>query len=77
MDINMPIINGFETTRRIRQFDIETPIVALTAFDKEEIAEEAISAGMNDIIIKPFESVKLFQVISAQINRRKNLEEPG
>ncbi len=72
MDINMPIINGFETTRRIRLFDLETPIIALTAFDKEEITEEAISAGMNDIIIKPFEPVKLFQVISAQINKRKS-----
>lgn len=70
MDINMPIINGFETTRRIRALGIETPIIALTAFDKEEIAEEAISAGMNDIIIKPFEPVKLFQIISSQINTK-------
>ncbi|RZJ72863.1 response regulator [Flavobacterium sp.] len=77
MDINMPIINGFETTRRIRLFDMETPIVALTAFDKEEITEEAISAGMNDIIIKPFESVKLFQVISAQISKRREAEGSG
>lgn len=69
MDINMPVINGFETTRRIRAFDTTTPIVALTAFDKEEISEEAISAGMNDIIIKPFEPVKLFQIISSQINK--------
>ena len=70
MDINMPIINGFETTRRIRQFDQETPIVALTAFDKEEITEEALSSGMNDIIIKPFEPIKLFQIISAQIGKK-------
>lgn len=69
MDINMPVINGFETTRRIRAFDTETPIVALTAFDKEEISEEALSSGMNDIIIKPFEPVKLFQIISSQINK--------
>lgn len=69
MDINMPVINGFETTRRIRTFDTETPIVALTAFDKEEISEEALSSGMNDIIIKPFEPVKLFQIISSQINK--------
>lgn len=70
MDINMPIINGFETTRRIRQFDRDTPIVALTAFDKEEITEEALSSGMNDIIIKPFEPVKLFQIINAQVGKR-------
>lgn len=72
MDINMPIINGFETTRRMRAQGITTPIIALTAFDKGEITEEAMSAGMNDIIIKPFEPVKLFQIINGQINKRRN-----
>jgi signal transduction histidine kinase/CheY-like chemotaxis protein len=50
MDINMPLMNGFETTRKLRAKGIFTPIVALTAFDKDEIADEAISSGMNDII---------------------------
>ena len=72
MDINMPIINGFETTRRIRERGITTPIVALTAFDKDEITDEAYSSGMNDIMIKPFEPVKLFQIINAQVNKSKS-----
>lgn len=69
MDINMPLINGFETTRKIRLMGIETPIVALTAFDKDEITEEALSAGINDIIIKPFDSVKLFGLITILISK--------
>lgn len=73
MDINMPILNGFETSRRIRLKGIKTPIIALTAFSKDEITEEAISAGINDIIIKPFEPIKLFQVIKSQIDKMKNL----
>jgi signal transduction histidine kinase/CheY-like chemotaxis protein len=72
MDINMPGINGFETSRKIREKGILTPIIALTAFGKEEIAEEAISSGMNDIIIKPFEPVKLFRIITNIINQTKN-----
>ncbi|TRX40871.1 tetratricopeptide repeat-containing hybrid sensor histidine kinase/response regulator [Flavobacterium restrictum] len=72
MDINMPLMNGFETTRKIRLQNISTPIVALTAFDKEEITEEAISSGMNDIIIKPFEPSKLFKIINALILKTKN-----
>ena len=72
MDINMPLINGFETTRKIREKGITIPIIALTAFDKEEVTEEAISAGMNDIIVKPFEPSKLFQVISNQIKQNEN-----
>ncbi|WP_198554617.1 response regulator [Flavobacterium sp. ALD4] len=64
MDINMPLMNGFETTKRIRQKGIITPVIALTAFDKEEITEEALSAGINDIIIKPFEPILLFKTIN-------------
>jgi CheY-like chemotaxis protein len=74
MDINMPLINGFDTTRKIREKGIKIPIVALTAFDKEEVTEEAISAGMNDIIVKPFEPSKLFQVIANHIKQNENAD---
>ena len=73
MDINMPLMNGFETTKRIRQLGIKTPIVALTAFDKDEITDEALSSGMNDIIIKPFEPVKLFKIMNYLIYETKNV----
>lgn len=74
MDINMPILNGFETSKKIRENGIKTPIVALTAFDKEEIAEEAIASGMNDVIIKPFNPVKLFEIINYYIyNKSESL----
>lgn len=63
MDINMPLINGFETTRLIRKKEISVPIIALTAFAKDEITDEAFSVGMNDILIKPFEPSKLIQCI--------------
>lgn len=72
MDINMPLMNGFETTKRIRLLGIKTPIVALTAFDKDEITDEAISSGINDIIVKPFEPVKLFKILNYLINEAKN-----
>jgi signal transduction histidine kinase/ActR/RegA family two-component response regulator len=72
MDINMPLMNGFETTKRIRQQGIKTPIVALTAFDKDEIKDEAIASGINDIIIKPFEPIKLFSILNYLINEAQN-----
>ena len=68
----MPLMNGFETTRKIRLKGIHTPVIAFTAFAKDEITEEALSAGMNDIIIKPFEPSKLFRVINEQINKTRN-----
>lgn len=73
MDINMPLLNGFETTRQIRKNNNHTPIIALTAFDKDEIAEEAIASGMNDIIIKPFDQSKLLKAISTLIVKEKNV----
>ena len=72
MDINMPLINGFDTTRKIREKGITIPVIALTAFDKQEVAEQAISAGMNDVMVKPFEPSKLFQVIHNQIKNKEN-----
>lgn len=71
MDINMPVISGFETSRKIRELGITTPIIALTAFEKEEVIEEVIASGMNDIIVKPFDPSKLFQIINRQIQKNK------
>ncbi len=67
MDINMPVINGFETTKLIRKKGYTIPIVALTAFDKQEISEQALSCGMNDVIIKPFDSARLIMIINNSI----------
>ncbi len=66
MDINMPQINGFETTVLIRKEGIETPIFALTAFDKSEVEEDALKAGMNAILTKPVKSEDLLNFI--QVN---------
>ena len=56
----MPIINGFETTKKIRAKGILTPIIALTAFDKYEVTEDSLAAGIDDIIIKPFCKFQLY-----------------
>lgn len=73
MDINMPLMNGFETTKKIRLKGISTPIIVLTAFGKEEIIEEALSVGINDIIVKPFEPEKLFETINNLIAKHKEV----
>lgn len=63
MDINMPKINRFETSKLIRKKGIKTPIIAVTAFDKHEIMEKIKEATIDDVIVKPFDSNKLFEVI--------------
>ena len=67
MDINMPEMNGFQASKIIRTMGITCPIIALTAFNKEEVIEQALSMGMNDVIIKPFDSNILFKTINQHI----------
>lgn len=64
MDIIMPKINGFETTKLIRAMGIETPIIALTAFDKQEVKVQALESGMSGLLINHFEKEDLYQVIT-------------
>ena len=69
MDINMPKINGFETSKLIREKGINTPIIAVTAFDKQEIMEKIEDAQIDDVIVKPFDSSKLFEVIKRYVEK--------
>ena len=73
MDINMPKINGFETSKIIRKTDLNIPIIAVTAFDKQEIEERLNDAQINDVIVKPFEPSKLFQIIYRLINNNEKV----
>jgi len=68
MDLNMPGISGLEATRRIRLFNPVIPIIALTAVEIEEIREEIHEAGMNDIIVKPYDNSTFYQVIYRNIH---------
>ena len=63
MDVNMPGISGLEASLLIREFNKHVPIVALTAVEIEEIREEILHAGMNDIIVKPYDTSVFYQVI--------------
>ncbi len=74
MDINMPKINGFETTKLIRQKGYKIPIIAVTAFEKEEVQERAKQSGIDDVIAKPFDARKLFQMIRLHINSKQEEE---
>ncbi|HAN18280.1 MAG: hypothetical protein A2X13_04745 [Bacteroidetes bacterium GWC2_33_15] len=59
MDINMPKLDGFEATRKIRLIHKDMPIIAQTALNIDEAKEKSEKAGCNDFILKPIR-LKLF-----------------
>ncbi|HBT08215.1 MAG TPA: hybrid sensor histidine kinase/response regulator, partial [Leeuwenhoekiella sp.] len=67
MDINMPGMNGYETTREIRAFEKEVPIIALTAAEAEYIRKKAKEYGMNDVITKPYNLSQFSKVIVKEL----------
>lgn len=53
MDINMPKLDGFETTRQIRKINKSIPIIAQTALNIEDAREKSNEVGCDDFILKP------------------------
>lgn len=72
MDVHLPGINGTTATAEIRKFDKETPIVALTAISLDENREMLLSFGMNEVITKPFNPDKFYEVIAVTMNQNIN-----
>lgn len=67
MDVQMPRMNGYESTKAIRALENEAlaniPIIAMTANAFDEDREDALEAGMNEHIAKPIDVVKLFDCL--------------
>ncbi len=69
MDTNMPIMNGLAATRKIRQFDEQIPIIAVTAYAMKKDRTMALEAGCNEYITKPVDLEVLFSVLSNSTNK--------
>lgn len=67
MDIKMPLLNGIEATKQIREINHKVPIIAITAYALVEDREMALLCGCNDYISKPFQPNELIKVIMKYI----------
>ncbi|MCR5404444.1 MAG: response regulator [Butyrivibrio sp.] len=73
MDIQMPVMNGFEATRLIRNMErgdtVSIPIIALSANARDIDKKRSIECGMNTHIAKPFSVQELISTINEEIRR--------
>jgi CheY-like chemotaxis protein len=72
MDCQMPVMDGFEAARHIRQREEwrDLPIIAMTARALEGDRENALAAGMNDYIAKPIEIEEMFSTLQEWVSPR-------
>ena len=71
MDVQMPELDGYETTRRIRSMDRpdagNIPIIAMTANAYKEDIEKAFSSGMNEHLAKPIDPKAVMQILAEKL----------
>ncbi|PTB93359.1 hypothetical protein C9994_13120, partial [Marivirga lumbricoides] len=68
MDLQMPLMDGFEATQKIRSLEDEyyknVPIIALTADVSENVKDDSLASGMDDYLSKPFRPKDLVNIIN-------------
>jgi signal transduction histidine kinase/CheY-like chemotaxis protein len=74
MDVQMPVMDGYEATKNIRELGSKAPIIALTAHAFKEEEERCRAAGMDDFIAKPIEIRALEEKARTWIKRRREKE---
>ena len=69
LDIQMPVMNGYEAVRALREKQISTPIIALTAYAMDDDAQKCLAAGFDEYIPKPTRFEQLCKVVANNLNK--------
>ncbi len=70
MDMRMPLMDGYEATRRIKAANHQTVVVALTASAFEEERQRVMDAGCDDFVRKPFSEEDIFAALDRHLSIR-------
>jgi CheY-like chemotaxis protein len=75
MDLQMPIMGGYEATKIIREVDNEVPIIALTAAAMIEDKQKALKEGMNDHLGKPIDREALYAMVAKYCLKEESVKD--
>jgi len=68
MDLNMPVMDGYEAMRIIKSRHPEIPIIAQTAYTLNNDRHKCLQAGFNDYISKPINRIALFRMVNENLS---------
>jgi two-component system, OmpR family, alkaline phosphatase synthesis response regulator PhoP len=71
LDVMLPGMNGFEVCQRIRERDVEVPLLMVTAKGEEEDRVRGLGLGADDYVVKPFGVAELLARVDAALRRRR------
>lgn len=75
MDINLPKKNGYDLCKEFREYDTQTPVLMLTAFDELEDKIKGFDSGADDYLTKPFFMKELTMRINSLVKRSQSKSE--
>ncbi len=75
LDYKMPGLNGLDTLKRIKDAQVKTPIIIMTAYGSTDTAIETIKRGAYDYLSKPFERKELSRIVSEALELNRRMKE--